>query len=51
MAGPVGAFYLREEHPTVLIAGGIGITPFRSIVKQLEAEKKRKTCASTLFGQ
>lgn len=42
MAGPVGAFYLKEEHPTVLIAGGIGITPFRSIVKQLEAEKKER---------
>lgn len=38
MSGPVGAFYLKNDVPTILIAGGIGITPFRSIVKQLEAE-------------
>ncbi|WP_028610861.1 FAD-dependent oxidoreductase [Paenibacillus harenae] len=39
MSGPVGAFYLQENSPSLLIAGGIGITPFRSIVKQIEAEK------------
>lgn len=38
MAGPVGSFYVKEDSPTILIAGGIGITPFRSIVKQVEAE-------------
>jgi len=38
MSGPLGSFYLTEDRPTVLIAGGIGITPFLSIVKQLEAE-------------
>jgi ferredoxin-NADP reductase len=37
MAGPVGSFYLKDNRPTILIAGGIGITPFRSIVKQIEA--------------
>ena len=38
MSGPVGSFYLKDNSPTLLIAGGIGITPFRSIVKQLEME-------------
>jgi ferredoxin-NADP reductase len=38
MSGPVGSFYLKDNSPSLLIAGGIGITPFRSIVKQLEAE-------------
>ncbi len=36
MSGPVGSFYLKDNSPTLLIAGGIGITPFRSIIKQLE---------------
>lgn len=40
MSGPLGAFNLNEELPTVLIAGGIGITPFRSILKQIETEGK-----------
>lgn len=38
--GPVGPFYLKDNRPSLLIAGGIGITPFRSILKQLEAEGK-----------
>ena len=38
MSGPVGNFYLKDNSPSLLIAGGIGITPFRSIVKQIEAE-------------
>jgi len=38
MAGPVGSFYIKENKPSLLIAGGIGITPFRSIFKQIEAE-------------
>ncbi|OLS33878.1 FAD-dependent oxidoreductase [Bacillus sp. MRMR6] len=38
MSGPVGSFYLKDEVPTILIAGGIGITPYRSILKQIEAE-------------
>lgn len=38
MRGPVGPFYLSDNSPSLLIAGGIGITPFRSIIKQIEAE-------------
>ena len=38
MTGPVGSFYLKDNNPSHLIAGGIGITPFRSILKQVEAE-------------
>lgn len=35
--GPVGQFYCDEYGGTIiLIAGGIGITPFRSILKSLE---------------
>lgn len=38
MSGPVGSFYLKESSPSLFIAGGIGITPFRSMLKQIEAE-------------
>ncbi|WP_087974688.1 FAD-dependent oxidoreductase [Oceanobacillus rekensis] len=41
MSGPVGSFYLNDNSPSLLIAGGIGITPFRSIIKQVEAEGNR----------
>lgn len=37
MRGPVGPFYLKDDNPTLLIAGGIGITPFRSILKQIDS--------------
>jgi len=40
MRGPVGPFYLKEETPTLFIAGGIGITPFRSMLKQIDATQK-----------
>lgn len=42
LSGPVGKFYLDGNSPTLLIAGGIGITPFRSIIKQLEAEEREQ---------
>ncbi|WP_342506446.1 FAD-dependent oxidoreductase [Sporosarcina sp. FSL K6-2383] len=39
MAGPVGGFYLEDNNnPSLLIAGGVGITPFRAILKQVEAD-------------
>lgn len=30
---PVGTFILDETEPAIMIAGGIGITPFRSMIK------------------
>jgi ferredoxin-NADP reductase len=38
MSDLVGSFYLRDSSPSLLIAGGMGITPFWAIVKQLEVE-------------
>ena len=35
--GPMGDFILNLEHHSVFIAGGIGITPIRGIIKQMEA--------------
>lgn len=38
MSGPVGSFYLKDDLPTLFIAGGIGITPYRAILKQIIKE-------------
>lgn len=35
MSGPVGSFYINGESSAVLIAGGIGITPFRAMLKEI----------------
>lgn len=34
MRGPVGPMYLKDDKPTLLIAGGIGVTAFRAMVKE-----------------
>ncbi|SOC24626.1 ferredoxin-NADP reductase [Ureibacillus xyleni] len=39
MRGPIGPLYLDDKSPSLLIAGGIGVTPFRSILKQIEIAK------------
>lgn len=41
MEGPMGSFTLHKNtaKPAVLLAGGIGITPFRSIVRHAGHEK------------
>lgn len=44
---PVGTFTLDESSPAVFIAGGIGITPFRSIIKY--AFDQKLTTPITLF--
>ncbi len=36
---PAGTFILDENSPAVLIAGGIGITPFRSMIKYAHDQK------------
>ncbi len=38
LSGPLGSFNLKNGSPSILIACGIGITPIRSIVKQIEDE-------------
>jgi len=32
MRGPIGSFYIKDRKPVLFIAGGIGITPFRSLI-------------------
>jgi len=39
--GPMGKFLLKEKPNSVFIAGGIGITPIRGLIKQLEEEKTK----------
>lgn len=49
MRGPVGPFYLKDEKPALLIAGGIGITPFRAMLKQFEVEGSRQQRIQLLY--
>lgn len=44
---PVGTFILDESSPAVFLAGGIGITPFRSMIKY--AVDKKLTTPITLI--
>lgn len=40
MRGPIGPMYIDNHSPTLLIAGGIGITPFRAILKHIQLNRK-----------
>lgn len=40
---PAGTFTLDEKSPAVFIAGGIGITPFRSMIKYVSDQKLSTT--------
>ena len=40
LRGPMGPFALHQTKTNCFIAGGIGITPFRSMLKEIEANKK-----------
>lgn len=43
LRGPVGWMRLQDEStPVVLIGGGVGITPFRAILKEVEGQNNRK---------
>ncbi len=43
ITGPFGWFTLQDEiSPIVLIAGGIGVTPIRALLKDVEKENKRE---------
>lgn len=46
---PAGTFVLDENSPAVMIAGGIGITPFRSMIKYA-VDKKLKTPLTLLYS-
>lgn len=38
LAGPMGSFYLREvERPVLMLAGGTGLAPYLSMLRQLQA--------------
>jgi len=45
MRGPFGPFYMEDDKPTLMLAAGIGITPFRALVRgaimnnKIEAKK------------
>lgn len=40
MRGPVGPFYVDEKKPLLFIAGGIGITPYRAMIRDLRLNAK-----------
>lgn len=37
LRGPIGSFYTKDPKPLLFIAGGIGITPYRALIKDLLA--------------
>lgn len=46
LEGPTGDFTLHEDaRPALFIAGGIGITPFRSMLRQAEHERSTRRLA------
>ena len=40
MRGPIGSMYTGEKKPLLFIAGGIGITPYRALVKELASRSE-----------
>ena len=40
LRGPIGGFYIDPSKPTCFIAGGIGITPFRAMLKDIVMKEK-----------
>lgn len=46
---PAGTFTLDDKEPAVFIAGGIGITPFRSIIKYA-LDQKLKTPITLIYS-
>ena len=49
MRGPIGPMYISDDSPALLIAGGIGITPFRAMVKEAEKRNKRINDLTLLY--
>jgi NAD(P)H-flavin reductase len=46
MRGPIGSLYIRNNKPVLFVAGGIGITPFRALTKNLiqQNNKEKQVC-------
>ncbi|AKG73104.1 FAD-dependent oxidoreductase [Salinicoccus halodurans] len=49
MSGPVGSFYIGDESSGVFIAGGIGITPFRAILRENDSTALNPKQSMTLL--
>lgn len=47
--GPIGDFLLEEDRPAVMIAGGIGITPFRGMIRYA-ADRRIRTRIALLYS-
>ena len=41
MRGPIGPLYINNTNPALLVAGGIGITLFRAMLKEIEIAGKQ----------
>lgn len=51
MRGPFGWFYIRDyERPVAMIAGGIGITPVRALIKNIQLECRTFPSAKLIFS-
>ncbi|MBM7616110.1 FAD-dependent oxidoreductase [Alkaliphilus hydrothermalis] len=42
MRGPIGSFYVEENNPVLMVAGGIGITPYRALIKEVSQSQNTK---------
>jgi len=49
LRGPMGPFELQQARTNCFIAGGIGITPFRSMMKELDMSKQKFNGIVKLF--
>jgi ferredoxin-NADP reductase len=49
LRGPIGGYFVRDASlggPLLLIAGGSGVAPFRSILRNHEAFREHRACAA-----
>lgn len=49
MRGPIGSFYIRNQKPVVFIAGGIGITPYRALLKNRLLDSEQNNDVKLLY--